>query len=197
MYRIIIISAIFTSLCIYTGCSSAPSCISIAPPEIHLTGEKTVIENQIVGKYEKLEEDAWIISSVQTTVQKSKGTGMITGGDRKLISALKIRSFHKDDIRSFKDEGAVGETNNGFVKYRPIKKYINSPDEKKILNAVIETENSARASIFERSLLKSKGMPPSRQEIEKFGSTFAIEQAALAQKGDWIQQNSGKWIRKK
>ena len=88
---IIIISAVI-SLSLYAGCSSGPSCITVVPPTINLTGEKTVIERQIVGDYRELEKDAWSISSVKTTTGKSASQGQISG-DPEIVKAVKIRDY--------------------------------------------------------------------------------------------------------
>jgi len=188
----------FMSLIFYTltGCKSSPSCCLIAPPEINLTGEKTVIERQIVGDYMELEKDAWTVSSVKTTAVKKNTSGRMSG-DPELFKFIKVREFHYDKIREYKGEGALGEGNNGYIQYMETKKYESSPAEKKILLTVIDEENRARKEIFTRSILLSKGSEPEKAEIDSFGKGFAEEQRGLASKDEWIQDNSGKWGRKK
>lgn len=182
----------------FWGCSSIPSCLEIAPPEIRLTGEKTVIERQIVGEYRELEKDAWIVSSVRTSVTKTKGTPMVlSGGDEDLFKALKIREFNEEKMRVYKDEGAIGETNGGYAAYIPTQKYEGNAGLKKALMKVLEDENGARASIFERSLAKSGTEKPAPELVAAFAKRFAEEQAALAKKNDWIQDKIGQWVKKK
>ncbi len=191
-----IFATIITVLVLYTfaGCKSSPSCCLIAPPTINLTGEKTVIERQIVGDYMELEKDAWTVSSVRTTVTKN-GTVSQRSGDPEIIKAIGSRESNSSRIRGYKSEGVIGETNTGYVSYIDGSAYESSPDLKKSLLAVIDEENSARKKIFTRTVSRS-GKEPSGSEIESFGRMFAEDQRALAQKGDWIQENSGKWIRK-
>ncbi|TAL39596.1 MAG: DUF1318 domain-containing protein [Spirochaetes bacterium] len=180
------------------GCSSMPSCLEISPPDIHLTGEKTVIERQIVGEYRELEKDAWIVSSVRTSITKTKGTPMATaGGDEELFKALKIREFNEEKLRIFKDEGAVGETNAGVAAYIPTQKYEGNQGLKNALMKVLEDENRARASIFERSLAKSGTEKPAPDQVAAFAKKFAEEQYALAKKNDWIQDKIGQWVKKR
>lgn len=192
-----------TSIILYSfsGCSStskfsSPSCCLIAPPEINLTGEKTVIERQIVGDYMELEKDAWTVSSIKTPVAKTDA-GAQGSGDPEIIKAIKVREFHSSRIREYKTEGAIGETSTGFISYVGTTQYESSPEIKKILLTVIEEENRARREIFVKTLSGSGGKEPSKNEIDSFGKIFSEEQRALAQKGDWIQDNSGKWTRKK
>lgn len=191
---IIIISAIIL-VSFYTGCSSVPSCITVVPPTINLTGEKTVIERQIIGDYRELEEDAWSISSVKTTTGRSASQRQISG-DPEIVKAVKIRDYISDKVLAYKKEGAIGESAIGYVAYRETKKYESSADFKKALMLVIEDENNARKTIFTRSLMNIEGVEPDKAKVENFGKLFAEEQRAIAEKGDWIQDNSGRWIRK-
>lgn len=179
-----------------TSDKSGPSCCLIAQPSVTLTGEKTSIERHIVGEYSELEKDAWIISSVDTGIQKGEGVSVETG-DEELLTAMKIREFHQDKIRNYKNEGAIGERNNGFIAYRQLFKYENDKNNKKILLTLIEEENKARRTIFIRSLKREREGQPTESEILAFGKIFAKEQQSLSKKNDWIQEKSGKWIRKK
>ncbi|MCL1864762.1 MAG: YdbL family protein [Spirochaetes bacterium] len=178
------------------SCSASPSCCSISPPNVNITGEKTVIERQIIGDYMEIEKDAWTLSSVRTTVGQRNISGKMAG-DPELFKYMKIREFHYDKIKEYKNEGAIGENNSGLIQYMETKKYEISPAEKKILSTVIDEENTARNEIFARSIYLSKGSIPDKNEISQFGRAFAEEQRGLASKGEWIQQNSGKWERKK
>ena len=194
---VVVVTAALTARCSsMDSCSSSPSCCSIIPPSVSITGEKTVIERQIIGDYMEIEKDAWALSSVRTTA----GQGNISGkmaGDPELFKYTKIREFHQEKMKEYKAEGAIGETNRGFVQYMETKKYDLSPAEKKILLTVIDEENTARREIFGRLIYLSKGSSPEKSEIDAFGRVFAEEQRGLALKGEWIQQNSGTWERKK
>lgn len=180
------------------GCKTMekPTCCLISPPEITMTSNKTVIERQIVGEYKELEKNAWVISSVKTNIQKSKGASGISG-DRVLFLAMKIREFHMEQIRKYKDEGALGEGNTGLISYRSVAKYDKDKRKKKMLQQVIIEENKARQTIFTRSLVKSGIKKPAGKDIAAFGALFAEEQRALSRKKDWIQEKAGAWIRKK
>jgi hypothetical protein len=197
MYRkFIIATAALAAGLLTAGCSSTPSCLSIVPPDVYLTGEKTVIERQIVGDYMELEKDAWTVSSVRTSAAKKNTSGRMSG-DPELFKYIKVREFHYDKIKEYKGEGALGEANTGYIQYMEIKKYESSPAEKKILLTVIEEENRARREIFNRSVFISKGSEPAKGDLEQFGKAFAEEQRGLASKDEWIQETSGKWGRKK
>lgn len=177
----------------FLRCASGdiPSCIEIAPPEINLTSQKTVVERHIVGDYRELERDAWIVSSVQTNMSRRT-----VSRDRVLFEAMSTRDTLRPKIREFKSEGAVGETNDGFVKYIGTPKYQRDAVLRGDLMGIIEQENSARKTIFQRVLVRSGKKSPSDQDVAAFGGRFAAEQRAFAKENDWIQDTSGRWDRK-
>ena len=183
-------------IAVFWGCSSSSSCISIVPPAVNLTGEKTSVERQIVGDYEEIEKDAWAVSSVKTASGSAQSGGGIMVGDQELLSALKIREFHRAKIRLYKDAGAVGEDYNGLLAYRPLEKYEGNKAEKDILFEVIANENGARRTIFIRSLVVQGKEKPGEEDVRIFARAFADEQSHNARKNDWIQEASGKWKRK-
>ncbi len=195
IFTIVIVTTIFTGC--KTSDSTRPSCCLIKIPDITLTGEKTAIERQIIGDYKELEKDAWIVSSVKSSIQKGEGSSGISGGDMELLRAMKIRELHEPKIRKYKDEGAIGETNNGLIVYKKTSRYEKEKGHKRILSIVIEEENSARKTVFMRSLISSGVEKPTEDEISSFGEVIAEEQRATAKKDDWIQEKSGRWVRKK
>ncbi len=193
IYLVILIAIGSYSL---TGCSSSPSCCVIVPPDINLTGQKTVVERQIIGDYRELEKDAWAVSSVRTAAGKKNISGKMSG-DPELFKYMKVREYHTDKIREYKVEGAIGEAGSGYIQYIESKKYESSPAEKKLLMVLIEEENKSRQGIFNRSIFLAKGSEPSKGEVESFGREFAEEQRAIAAKDEWVQGTSGRWERKK
>jgi hypothetical protein len=194
---LIIVTLLLTTLgLMQCKSTSTPSCCVIAAPEINLTGNRTVVERQIVGDYKELEKDSWIISSVKTTIQKTKGSGTMTAADRELFLSMKVREFHLERINGYKKDGALGENNLGLVEYRKTAKFEEESKAKEILENIIKNENEARRTIFQRTLFKMKKKEPDNKEIEAFGRLFAGEQRALAGKNEWIQEDSGRWIKK-
>lgn len=188
MMILIAFAAALTASC---SARAIPSCIEVAPPEIHITSQKTVIERQIVGDYRELEKDAWIISSVRTNLYAPGGDR-----DRELFESMAARDANSEKIRSFKDEGAVGEGGDGYLHYIGTPRYQEDARRKKHLADVIQQENLARKVIFRRLLVRAGKASPSDGDIGAFGRRFAEEQRAFAKEKDYIQDNTGKWVRK-
>ena len=182
-------------LIIFAAVFSAIGCSSIVAPGVTLTGEKTATENQIIGEYREIEPDAWAVSTVKTAVTRQKGSTV--SSDPALMSALKMREMNEDQIRRYKNEEAAGESSNGFLAYRSVKKYESDRDLKKVILSVIDDENKARKTIFERSVVLSGKALPSDADIAAIGRQFAKDEQSRAQKNDWIQGTDGQWQRKK
>ena len=168
----------------------ACSCV-IIPPKIELTGEKTMIERQISGDYRELEDDAWVVSSARTNVQKEKSGTAVSFSDEEILSAQNIRSMNEERIRRYKDESAIGEGRDGNLKYRTVSVYEKDTRKKNELLSIIETENSARKKIILHYAAKTK-----KTETEE-RANFAAEQKEKAKRGDLIENADGKWVIKK
>ena len=173
------------------------SCSTIVPPKMFITGEKTVIESQVVGDYKEIEKDAWAISSVPTHVQKERSKRSSAVGDAELFKAMKIREYNADVIMYYKNERVIGEAKNGLLEYRRSRTIEEESDIKRIVMTIIEDENRARMTIFKRTLILGGKPSPTPYDIQVFGEKFAEEQRDAAQAGDWIQNNSGSWFKKR
>lgn len=177
--------------CSSSGClKGAPSCIEIHPPAINITGEKTALERQLIGEYKEIEKDAWVTSTVMVP---SKGERRAIGAvDESMLQAIQMRELNLDRIRQYKDMGIVGEMYNGYVGIVDEKK-LQSMKDSEVIRSVINDENNARQIIF----MKSSGSKDAKDpKAIQFGYDFAKEQQAKAKKGDWIQKEDGRWVKK-
>lgn len=197
MKKIIIATILISAAAVIeSGCSSFPSCCVISPPRVSLTGDKTIIERQIVGDYKELEKDAWAVSSSKTTVSGTDTGSTVSAADPEIFRAMKIREYNDEKIRGYKNDGALGETNSGYVQYISADKYQADKEGREAINRLIVEENSARRLIFTRTLMNMNKIAPSADHIDAFGKLFAEEQRAAARKNDWVQDKSGRWIKK-
>jgi uncharacterized protein YdbL (DUF1318 family) len=182
-------TALICTACVAVGCA-------VSPPAIHLTGDRTLVENQIIGEYREIEPDAWTVSSVQTDVQRQKGLPAVSS-DELLVNAMKVRELNEGAIREYKTEGVVGESFQGYCEYIQSEKYEKENAVKKRLLGIVEDENRARRVIFERSIVSTGVERPSGEEIAIFGQRFAKDEQSRALVNDWIQGSNGKWRQKK
>lgn len=98
---------------------------------------------------------------------------------------------HADDIKArmierlpvikvLKVKGMVGENNQGYLEFLGSGK-----DQEDVVNA----ENADRGRVY-KAIAKQQGTTP-----EVVGRRRALQIAEKATSGEWIQNESGKWIR--
>lgn len=85
-------------------------------------------------------------------------------------------------IKALKAKGIVGENNKGFLEFVGQKK--EQPD-------VVAAENQDRTKVY-NAIAKQQGTT-----AELVGKHRAVQIAAKAQSGDWLQDANGKWYQKK
>jgi len=166
---------------------------SIQTPEMKFTGEKTALENQILGTYNQVKEDVWMVASVRAANPDSQVT--LSEEKRSVLNAIQNREFNKDDVDEFKRDGSVGETAKGYLEIRSIEKLQNDADYRKLVERIVEEENRDRRIVMQRVIDINPSIEPTDQaEVER---VFAKLSQESAKPGEWIQSPNGEWIRKK
>jgi len=161
---------------------------SIKTPEITLTGEKTALENQILGAYDQLTDNNLITTSRRTsaTVQGNQQSQAVR-------LALQRQKFNKDEIDELKRSKVVGENNKGYLEILEHEKYKQDASFKKIVDDLVKQENHDRRIIYQRVLALNHRKDGERENIT---SIFAKMQYEDAAPGTKIQQQNGEWIDK-
>ena len=168
-----------------TGCS-------IHPPDIKITDEKTALENQILGTYNEIEEDVWMVASVRSSEPGEKAD--LSEEKEEVLNAYQNREFNKDDIDEFKTDGAVGENNRGLLEIRSSDKLEEDEQYRKLVEQKVAEENRDRAVIMQRIIEVNHNM--SEGDLPKVREIFAQMNRDSARAGDWIQRADGKWVTK-
>lgn len=165
---------------------------SVHTPEVKITGEKTALENQILGTYSQVKEDVWMIASVRSTNPDSQIT--VSEDKRAVLTAIQNREFNKDDIDEFKRSGVVGENLRGLLEIRPNEQFENDPQYRKLVEEIVGEENQDRETIMRRII----DINPSIQSADqaKVENVFAKLNRESANPGEWIQLPDGQWFKK-
>ena len=174
--RILLLGSLFLGI-VLGGCS-------IKAPEVQVTGEKTALEREVVGTYEEMEEDTWMIAS--TRAAKAEDEVKISPEKRKVLEALQEQKF--------KREGFVGENNSGLLELRLIDQLRKTPDRMKFIQSILEEENGDRSIIMGRVIELNETLKKSnKNDIQ---GIFARMNQENSPDGTWIQNAEGQWIRK-
>jgi len=165
---------------------------SVNIPDVKVTGEKTALENQILGTYSQVQEDVWMVASVRTANPDSQVT--ISEEKRGVLLAIQNREFNKDDIDEFKRHGVVGENARGYLQIRPTERYNTDEDHRQLVDDIVAEENRDRKIIMSRIIAINPEIDPTDEtEVE---SVFAKLNRENAQPGEWVQLPAGEWVRK-
>ncbi len=177
---------LFTLVTLFFACT-------VHTPEVKFTGEKTALENQILGTYSQVKEDVWMVASVRAVNPDSQIT--LSDEKRAVLSAVQNREFNKDDIEEFKRDGAIGENNQGVLELRPNERLQKDAAYKQLVERIMAEENRDRQIILKRII----AINPAVQAAEPVAvdQAFAQLQRDGAKPGEWIQLPTGEWIRKK
>jgi len=166
---------------------------SVKAPEVKITGEKTALENQIIGTYQEIEQDSWTIASVRSTAP-GKAPAM-SEEKKKVLSAVQNRKFNKDDINEFKRDGLIGENNKGFLEIREPETLTKDAELQKRVDQIIADENNDRQVIMQRTIqINEEASKAGDETVSKvFAKLFQDE----SEPETWIQLDDGTWMKKK
>lgn len=101
-----------------------------------------------------------------------------------MIFAQDIKARFKDrlpKIIELKSKGVIGENNQGYLEFVGTAKQMQD---------VVDAENRDRRSVYE-DIARQQGA-----SVQTVGQRRALQLRELANPGDWIQDDTGKWYRK-
>jgi len=114
------------------------------------------------------------------------------------VSTPKIRAIKQSlgerfpKLKPFFEKGNIGEANDGFISVR------NETDlalrEKASLRNLVRDENKDRKNLY---AAVAKAMEIASKQRSRVQKVFARQWIQSAHSGWWIQEKSGKWIKKK
>lgn len=165
---------------------------SIKPPEVKVTGEKTALEQEIIGTYHQMREDTWMVASTRST--ESRPENVMSVEKKKVLDALQQQDFNKDDVEEFKKKGVVGENNAGGLFIRSGQDVKIDAEQSKLVQDIVQEENQCRQVVMQRVVelndVLKKAVP------KDVLSVFAKMYQDNSPKGTWIQTPSGNWMKK-
>ena len=161
---------------------------SIKAPEVSITGEKTALEEQVLGDWRQIESDTWIIASTRAT-----GSGGASGSksQQAVLNATQNRKFNKDELDEFKKDQVLGENNQGYLEIFKNEKYNNSPMYSRMVEHIFAEENRDRKIIYEQLLAGQNTSSP--EKLKTFAWIFAKQNIRDSDKGTKIQDQDGTW----
>lgn len=167
---------------------SITSC-TVKIPDIKITGEKTALENQVLGEYSKIKEDAWMVAS-----ERGDGQIKITADRKEVVEAVRDREFLKDDINEMKLKGYLGEVPSGLIKIINSEKISKlETKEQNLIDLLLKKENKARTLIMKRIIETDTKFKSSPKEVHQ---AFFVMNLEDSPEKTFYKNKKGKWVKK-
>lgn len=176
---------------------------TLAKVDVNVVSERTSLENQVLGSYNRLSEDLLLVASVRGI----SPTGTIEAPPRQspeqqdAVRALETVSFHADDLESFKKLGWVGENLEGLLTVFPREIPKTATTEMKAFagfyteaefRQVIAEVNSARETLMLRVVQTNENF--TTRDLPAIRKVFARINRQNSAAGSKVQEADGSWI---
>ena len=181
------------TLLLFLGSLSLVVC-SVKAPELTVTGEKTALENQILGTYQQIESDSYVIASTRAVGKSGSNAPAVSDQKRQVLDAVQNRKFNKDDIDELKRDKVVGENNQGFLEILPLERYQHDLEYKSLVDRLVAEENRDRQVDYERVLTVNQSASEAGEG--KVSEIFAKLNYDNTEPGTMVQTADGNWVEK-
>lgn len=178
---------------ILAGLVAMVSGCAVRAPEVRITGERTALENQVLGTYAQIQEDVWMVASVRSS---EPGEQVVVSQEKQtVLKAMQRRDFNKDDVDELKRDGCIGENNQGLLELRPTDRLAEDPEYSTRVQSLVWEENEDRQIVMARVIELNESLgPESKGEVS---AVFAGMNRDSARPGEWVQLPNGTWTQKK
>lgn len=161
---------------------------------VTVVDERTALENQVLGTYEELNQEVLLVASVRYIDPKGQlqKAPEIPPGKKKVIRAIQRSSFNKDDIDQYKNQGILGENNEGGITLLAPEKV--PPEQLPFVENLVREENEDREVIMRRVIETNEKL--SEKDWPRVKKMFASLNRDKASPGQMIQTEEGTWVAK-
>lgn len=174
---------------------------TLAKVDVNLVGERTALENQVLGSYNALSDDVLLVASVRGV----DPSGKIKTPPRKsreyqnAVTAMETLAFHEDDVDAFKRLAWVGENNLGVLTMFPMNRE-KAPDDLQAFAArypadeflsVVKQVNRAREVVMMRVVETNADF--TEKDLPQIKRVFAKLNREKALPGEKLQKEDGSW----
>ena len=183
------------SLFLLGGCT-------LAKVDVNVVSERTSLENQVLGTYNRLSEEVLLVASVRgvSPTGKIEARPQRSPEQQDATRALETISFHADDLESFKRLGWVGENREGLITAFPREIPKNLPSDLKTFatlyneeefRQVIEEVNRSREVLMQRVVQTNENF--TAKDLPVIRKVFAKMNRQSSAPGTKVQADDGTW----
>jgi len=183
------------SLFLLGGCT-------LAKVDVNVVSERTSLENQVLGTYNRLSEEVLLVASVRgvSPTGKIEARPQRSPEQQDATRALETISFHADDLESFKRLGWAGENREGLITAFPREIPKNLPSDLKTFatlyneeefRQVIEEVNHSREVLMQRVVQTNENF--TAKDLPVIRKVFAKINRQSSAPGTKVQADDGTW----
>jgi uncharacterized protein YdbL (DUF1318 family) len=194
MYQIICLLCL---LILTGGCT-------LAELKVNVVSERTALENQVLGTYNSLTEEALLVASVRgvTPTGEIESRPEQSAAKHQAMESMQVLGFHQDDIQNFKTLGWIGENTRGLLTSFPRQTQEVPPDladfaarySQEEFISVIQEVNQARETIMQQVIQTNEQF--TEQDLATIRQVFWRMHVEQALPGEKIQNEDGTWTNK-
>jgi uncharacterized protein YdbL (DUF1318 family) len=174
---------------------------TLAKVDVTVVGERTALENQVLGTYNALDQEMLLVASVRGVDPEGRvrKPSPKSQDQKDAVQAMQVLAFHADDVAAFKRLGWVGEDNQGHLTAFPMERKAAPEDLREYATAFPEDEfravvaavNGARDAIMHRVIEVNENF--SEADLPRIRGVFASLNAERALLGEKVQGADGAW----
>jgi len=184
-----------TALFLLGGCT-------LAKVDVNVVSERTSLENQVLGTYNRLSEEVLLVASVRgvSPTGKIEARPQRSPEQQDATRALETISFHADDLESFKRLGWAGENREGLITAFPreipkslpadLKSFATLYNEEEF-RQVIEEVNQSREVLMQRVVQTNENF--TAKDLPAIRKVFAKINRQSSAPGTKVQADDGTW----
>lgn len=172
------------------------SCANMVQVKIDVVDQRTALENQAIGTYQEMKGDLLLLASVRSIDASGRLVPVppIPVGKREAIRAMQRSEFNRDDIERLKSQGVFGEGKDAYLAFVTSKESVADPKTAGFAVNLLAEENADRKTTYARIAELNENFREG--DISKVEAVMAGLNRDTAKDGEWIQQDSGDWVRK-
>ena len=175
---------------------------TLAKVDVNVVSERTSLENQVLGTYNRLSEEQLLVASVRgvSPTGKIESRQERSPEQQDATRALETISFHADDLESFKRLGWAGENREGLITPFPREIPKNLPADLKSFatlynqeefRQVIDEVNSSREVLMQRVVQTNENF--TAKDLPVIRRVFAKINRQNSAPGTRVQADDGSW----
>jgi hypothetical protein len=160
---------------------------------INVVDERTALENQILGRYQELDESLLQLASVRAGTEGDGALDQAAFRDA-AIRARRVQRFVQDDVEELLRLGCVGEGRAGRLQPRSCEAASQDAKLAERIERVTRLENESRQAILSFVLETTPEL--TRKDLHRLEAAWARLRAEQAPSGAWLENPEGTWAKK-